>query len=421
MIMLERLDVKEFDAFAKEHSLSSFFQSSYWGKLKEHNGWKMHLVGIKENDNIVAASLLLSKKINFINKNIFYAPRGFLLDYENRDMIKTFCEEVKKYVKKEKGIFIKINPFIPFRERDVNGDIVDNLRTNKELVEYLCSLGYEHIGFGEDVPNMEPRFISVLNLENKNEEDLLKDMRATTRWSIKNSYRNKLRVIEASEKDLVKFKELMKHTSERRGFIDRPLSYYQNMYNEFKKSGNIKVLLVELDCNEQIEMYKEKIDNLTSKLEHEENLKRKKEGTIKELTSQLESAKKQLEVIKEQKKEYGSKVIIAGGLYMLFGKQVIYLFGASLKPFMKYNSQYLLQWEMIKYSLENHYQNFNFYGIEPAFHQDDPMYGLFDFKRGFNAIPVELIGEFNCVVDKKAYKTYNFMLRVYKLLRKVRN
>ena len=419
--MLEKLDEKEFNDFAQSHVLSSFFQSSYWGKLKEHNGWEMHLVGMKENSCIIGESLLLSKKISIINKKIFYAPRGFLLNYENKDLIKTFCEEVKKYVKKERGIFIKINPFIPFRERDINGDVVDNLRTNKELVEYLESLEFKHIGFGEDIPNMEPRFISVLNLENKTEEELLKNMRATTRWSIKNSYHNKLRVIEATEKELSKFKELMKHTSERRGFIDRPLSYYQNMYKEFKKSNNIKILLVELNCNEQIEMYKEKINNLESKINHENNLKRKKEGTIKELNSQLESAKKQLKMIKEQKKEYGSKVIIAGGLYMLFGKQVIYLFGASLKPFMRYNSQYLLQWEMIKYSIKNNYQNFNFYGIEPAFKQDHPMYGLFDFKRGFNAIPVELIGEFNCVVDKKAYKTYNFMLKVYKKLRKVRN
>ena len=418
--MLEKLTDKEFNEFAKGHPQSSFFQSSYWGDLKEHNGWRKHLVGIKQSGNIVAATLLLSKVIPVLKKNMFYAPRGFLLNYEDSEQIKLFCEEIKKYVKEQRGIFIKINPLIPFRERDVDGNIIDSLKNNKKIVDTLNELGYQHIGFDEAIPNLEPRFISVLEIENKTTDELLKDMRATTRWSIKNSYKNSLRVIEAKKSDLPKFKELMKHTSERRGFIDRPLSYYENMYDAFHKSENIKILLVELDCNGQINKYKEDIENIQQRLKQAEKSKKKKEGQIKELTSEINSIEKKLEEVKKQKKEYGSKVIVAGGLYMLFGQQIVYLFGASLKPFMKYNSQYLLQWEMIQYAVDHHYQNFNFYGIEPAFHRDHPMYGLFDFKRGFNAKPVELIGEFNCVVDPKGYKRYNFMLKVYKWLRKVR-
>lgn len=419
--MLEKLTDKEFNEYASTHPLSSFFQSSYWGDLKIHNGWKKHLLGIKKDGSVIAASLLLSKKIDLINKNIFYSPRGFLINYEDKEMIKRFTEEVISYAKKNKGIFIKINPLIPFRARDVDGNIVDSLRNNKELIDYLVSLGFEHNGFDESVPNLEPRFLSVLNLSNQTEDELLKNMRATTRWSIKNAYKNSLRVIEAKETDLPRFKELMKHTSERRGFIDRPLSYYENMYKCFKKSKNIKILLVEFDANGQINKYKQDLLDITKKKEQAQKSKKKKEGQIKELESQISSIQGKVKEVQELKKQYGNKCIVAGGLYMLFGNQIIYLFGASLKPFMKYNSQYLLQWEMIKFAKEQEYQNFNFYGIEPAFHHDHPMFGLFDFKRGFNAKPVELIGEFNYIVDKKAYKTYNFMLKVYKLLRKVRN
>ena len=46
---------------------------------------------------------------------------------------------------------------------------------------------------------------------------------------------------------------------------------------------------------------------------------------------------------------------------MLYGKQVVYLLGASYKEFMKYNAQYLLQWEMINYAIDNNYKTFNFY------------------------------------------------------------
>lgn len=211
--MLEKLTQKEFNEYAKNHRLSSFFQSSYWGTLKEHNGWKSHMVGLKKDGEILCAALLLSKKIKFLNKNIFYSPRGFLINYEDKELLKIFTNEVVNYTKKEQGIFLKINPLIPFRERDVDGNIIDSLHNNKELVDYLKELGFEHLGFKEDVPNLEPRFISVLNLENKTEDDLLKNMRATTRWSIKNSYKNSLTVFEAKKSDLSKFKELMKHTS----------------------------------------------------------------------------------------------------------------------------------------------------------------------------------------------------------------
>ena len=35
---------------------------------------------------------------------------------------------------------------------------------------------------------------------------------------------------------------------------------------------------------------------------------------------------------------------------MLYGREIVYLFGASYKPFMRYNSQYLLQYEKVFYN-----------------------------------------------------------------------
>ena len=46
------------------------------------------------------------------------------------------------------------------------------------------------------------------------------------------------------------------------------------------------------------------------------------------------------------------------------------------------------------------------------------MFGLFDFKRGFNAEVVELIGEFTLVTRKLSYKVYRLMLKIYHKLKK---
>lgn len=65
------LTQSEFKSFSEKHPLSSFYQTAEWGTLKEKNTWKSHLIGLKDNNNIVAACLLLSKKVP-LNFNIFY-------------------------------------------------------------------------------------------------------------------------------------------------------------------------------------------------------------------------------------------------------------------------------------------------------------------------------------------------------------
>ena len=126
-----------------------------------------------------------------------------------------------------------------------------------------------------------------------------------------------------------------------------------------------------------------------------------------------------MKTLEESINECGEEKIIAGGWYMLYGREVNYLFGASYKQFMKYNSQYLLQYEMINYAVENKYEAFNFYGIDGNFNEDSKGYGLFDFKRGFNACVHELVGEFDLITNKLVYFGYNLALKVYKLLKKL--
>jgi len=411
--MIEIIMEEEFNNYAIKHDLSSFFQSSYWGKLKQSVGWKYYLVGYKENNELKGSSLLLAKKIPLFNKYIYYSPRGFLIDYSNLDFVTKYTKEITKFVKKNKGIFIKINPLITYQQRDINGDMVENGIKNKELVNHLKKLGYIHTGFSINYgKDLEPRWISVLDLKSKTEQQILKDMRGTTRWGIQNSYKHGLKLVQIDESRIEEFKKLMNSTGERRGFIDRPLSYYKKMYETFK--DKIKIILVELNTNEYLDnleiQYKDTMEKLN---------KAKKEGLKKELESQIEAIKNKKEEMIKIKEENQDTIVVAGGLFMTFGRQVISLFGASYREFMKFNGQYFLNFEMIKYALNNNYDKFNFYGITGEFDESSPMYGLFNFKRGFNAEVVELIGEFTYITDKFYYHIYNIMFSIYKKLKKV--
>lgn len=411
--MLENLSIEEFDEFARNHDLSTFFQCSKWGELKKSTGWVPHIVGIKEGYNVIGASLLLAKKIPVFNKYIYYAPRGFLLNYKSEQFLNRFTNEVKKYVKNNKGIFLKINPYVAYQKRDIDGNIVENGFNNKDIIDRLNKLGFKHNGFtinyGKD---LEPRWLSVLNLKNKTEDDILKNMRGTTRWSINDSYKHGLKLVEIDESRIEEFKKLMEHTSERRGFIDRPLSYYKKMYESFGK--DIKILLVELNLEDNLNSLNVKLNNAELKLNNEKAKAKPKENVINEYSSQITAINKKIDETKELIQKYGTNIVVAGGLFMLFGKQVISLFGASYKEFMKFNGQYFLNYEMIKYALNNNYEAFNFFGITGEFDESSEMYGLFNFKRGFGAEVTELIGEFDLVVDKLFFRIYKFMLYIYR-------
>lgn len=413
------LTKKEFLDFSKKCNITSFFQTTYWGDIKKDNGWYSHFLGLKDGKKIVAATLLLSKKIKIFG-TMFYSPRGFLLDYNNLDVLEEFTNHLKKYLKDHNALFLKINPYVDYQLRNVDGEAIEGTK-NDTLMNKLSSLGYIHNGFYIDQDkkkDLEPRWISVLDIKDKTMDELYKNMRSSCKWRINNSRKNCLKIIEADENNLIEFKNLMKHTAERREFIDRPLSYYQNMFKILKKENLVKVLLVEINFKELIEFSKEELEKKEIRLSELEG-NTKKTGQIKELELEKTRLIEKIELLENTIDEHGEKKIIAGGWYMLFGREIIYLFGASYKAFMKYNSQYLLQYEMINYAVENGYETFNFYGIDGNFDESSKGYGLFDFKRGFNADVHELIGEFDLIISPFMYKLYRLSFSTYRFIKNI--
>ena len=68
---------------------------------------------------------------------------------------------------------------------------------------------------------------------------------------------------------------------------------------------------------------------------------------------------------------------------------------------------------------ENKYKVYNFYGISGNFDKDNERYGVFDFKKGFNATVDELIGEFDLPISKFWYFLYTQAFKIYRNLKKV--
>lgn len=418
---LTELDKQEFAEFSMNNPQALFFQTPYWIEIKEQNNWSGKIVGFKENGKIIAATVLLFKKTPGLNAFLAYAPRGFLLDYSNFPLLEEFAREIKQYLKTQNAFFLKINPYVDYQLRDADGNIIEGTKQDS-LMDKLRELGFIHNGFYIDQDSkddLEPRWISVLDIGGKSFDELYKNMRSGTKWGINNSKKNFITIIEADEEQLIEFKNLMVHTAERRGFIDRPLSYYQEMYKVLKRENAVKVLLAQIDFKALLDFSQEKFDKNSNRLTViKDNPKKSKEAA--EIEFEQGCLAERIETLKGNIAEFGEKKVIAGGWYIMHGKEIVYLFGASYKPFMKYNSQYLLQQVMIEYAIENGYDKFNFYGIDGNFDKNSKHFGLFDFKRGFGAVVHELVGEFDLIISKPTYTLYKLMLNVYKLLKNIK-
>ena len=105
----------EFNTFVENHPTKShFLQSPFWGETSRHRGLVPHYLGVREKGKLIAAAMLLEKKLPF-GYGHFYAPRGFVLD--TCDICWVFTRHVSKYVK-PKVLYFKIDPTLSCTDKD---------------------------------------------------------------------------------------------------------------------------------------------------------------------------------------------------------------------------------------------------------------------------------------------------------------
>ena len=400
------LSDQEFEKFALNHEQSNFFQSLYMKELLIKENRELYLLGLKDDkDNVIAATLLASSN-SFMGKKTYEALKGFLIDYSNEELVLTFTNYIKKFINEHNGFRLTIDPYIVFKQRDTDANIIKDGVDNSFVKDYLLKNGFKKMKNSAQV-----KWTYVLDIDGKSSEELLKLCRSNTRNYI-NRTMNKYKLVmeELPYEKLDVFKKITQDTCDRRGFNDRSLEYYQNMYKIFK--DKLKVLVTKLDCNLYIKTledekngYLDKIKNLSDSASN----KKKKEIMKKDITS----IDKKIEEVNLLKQEHGEYIILSGAMFVLYGNEIVYLFSGSYDEYMKYCGQYRLQWEMIKYAADNNYKRYNFYGIKDVFDKNGKDYGVYEFKKGFNGYVEELFG---------AYETgTNLTYRIYSLLKSIKN
>lgn len=402
------LKENEYQSFWENHPQKTFLSSPEIGKLREKEGWNKYFVGLKEDKKIVAAAMLVSKKRK-LSKYEFYSPRGLLIDYNDKKLLETFVKEIKNYIRTKDGYILRIDPYVINKERDIDGNIVKDGVDNTSIVNELKSIGFKKV----DTKDMEQvGWMFSLGLENKTEQEILKEMKPNTRNTIRKAEKIGIEIKELSYDELNKFEDIMIETGARKNFSIRKLKYFQEMYKLFYDKNEIKYYITELN----LKKYSKKLEQeKKEKLEKLESLGTKKynEGEKKNLANEIDSLDKRINDSNKIMKDTNKEIItLSGSMFIMIQPEIIYLSSGNYEQYMKFNSQYLLQWEMIKYGIKNNFKKHNFYGIPANINEKPADYGIYEFKRGFNGYVEELIGEYELPI------TWHYNL--FKVIHKIR-
>ena len=401
------LTSEEFEQFTSEN-FSHYTQSSIHYNNRSKTKGDAHLVGVKDDQEDVIAACLLTEARSLKFFKYFYTHRGPVMDFNNLVLVRFFFKSLTAYLKKHNCLYVLVDPYVLENLRQPNGEIIESF-DNRALIKTMEELGYKHQGYTVGYDTMSQiRWLSVLNLKDKSEDQLLKEMDYQTRRNIKKTYEMGVKVKTLPIEETNTFFELFKMAEEKHGFKFREEPYFVEMQKTYEDHAMLK--LAYIDLQDYLDTLQTKHQNLNQQLKDvektlEENPNSKKNKTKHtQVKQQFDSNARKIRQTKEKIAEEGQVLHLAAALYIYNDHEVYYLSSGSNPKYNAYMGAYRLQWDMIQFAKEHNIDRYNFYGVTGDFSENAEDAGVQKFKEGFNAKIYEYIGDFIKPIKPLFYK-----------------
>lgn len=403
-MFLKEITIEQFEYFLNENNYNSIYQTSEYTLAMKNQGYMPMFLGLFNDGKVVAAtSILIQNRNNF---KYAYAPRGFLIDYENDELVKVFTDLIKRYLGKKDIVAIKISPMIIKNVYNSKKELLYHNEKFNSVYINLKQLGYYHYGYNNYFEALKPRFEAILDLD-KPYFETFKNIKKNFKTKIRHAEKSGIKVYRG---DINNITDLYIHTKRK---YPKDNFYFADIYNNFSKNNNAYLYYTKLDTKEylmqcqtqyqQQEEYNLSLDNaiLISKKNNDKLINKK--IVADEL---LERYKKQLIVATNMLKEKPDGIITASVL-IITNKDTVYLYMDGYdKKYQFLNSKHLLIWKLIeKYSLQG-YKKFNLGGVINIFSSNERYNGLNEFKLSFNPDIVEYIGDMELICNNTLYFMY---------------
>lgn len=394
---IRQLSIFEFDKFALSHPLSSYYQTSNYALFQSEQGNDYDLIGlVNEKNEIIAASLIVIKKIN-IFFSYGYAPRGFLMNYYDEAIIKEFTTKLKKHYYNKNVAFIKVNPEIEIGQIDFKKQSITYNR-NRNIANTLKKYNFKKLSGNKLFETKLPNYNAITILKEYNFKNLPKNARN----KIHKGENSGIYIEKGKRDDIRTLYELFKLKK------DRPLSYYINYYNAFSKNDNIDIFLLKIDFEKCLINLREKYEKeleLNNKLNDKvlsnntPDVLRRKMTSDKNLNDYNQNIAIATQNLAKQK-----ELIIGGAITIKHKNRINIMISSYNKQFKHYSPNYYLHHAIIEY-YKNDYDFIDLNGITGDFSKENPYKGLNEFKQGFNPLSFEYIGEYDFIINPGLYKS----------------
>jgi lipid II:glycine glycyltransferase (peptidoglycan interpeptide bridge formation enzyme) len=324
----------EWENFLFQQKEKSFLQSWAWGEFQEKQENRIWRLGLYENKNLVAVALV----VKVVARRGTFLMIQHLCDIGDK-YLEILVEKTKEIGKEEKVDFIRIAPL--YLKNEENAEIFKKLSLR-------------------EAPMNANAYEATWKLDlSTPEDDLLKNMRKTTRYLIKQAQKNLDISIEKSENinNIEIYQKLNREVAKRQHFVAFSTEYIKNEFEVFEKDKQTLWLF--------------------GKVNNE---------------------------------------VAAGALVIFWSGVGFYHQAASLGKYAKLSIPYLLQWEAIKEAKNRGCKFYDFWGFtDPQKYPKHPWAGPTLFKMGYGGFATEYIKTQDYPLSKKYWLTYAF-----ETLRKIR-
>jgi len=342
MELREIQNKEEWEGFLQNCSEKTFLQSWNWGEFNiamgSASGGKIWRFGIYFGNKLIAVALVI--KISARRGAFLFIPHGPVIvngldAKDKKEILEILLSELKEYAKEERASFIRISPIL--HRTDENTKIFEDLK------------------FRESPIHMHPEVTWELDITGS-EEQILMNMRKTTRYLIRQGEKNSdIKILKSARiEDLEIFLPVYSETAKRRHFV-----VFSKKYLE----AELKSLIGDREFLLFLGKYKDKV--------------------------------------------------VSVAIFVFWQGMCFYHHSGSLSKYNKIPVSYILQWEAIKEAKAIGCKIYNFWGIAPDIKKEEdvklsqhPWAGLSLFKMGFGGYIKEYVKTQDYIISQKYWINY---------------